>query len=110
MKFKINNRQWNIEEVESNFLLKKYKEYDEQALYCFGMTKYEIQTIFINKDMDKEVKKQTLYHELMHCYIWNYSNIHNEYTEEELCDLSANSHDIIHKIVEDYFNLKSKGE
>ena len=23
--------------------------------------------------------------------------------EEELCDISANSHDIIHKIVEDYF-------
>jgi Zn-dependent peptidase ImmA (M78 family) len=108
MKFKINNRQWEIKEVESDFLLKKYKEYDEQALYCFGMTKYEIQTIFINKDMNKEVKKQTLYHELMHCYIWSYANIHSEYTEEELCDLSSNSHDIIHKIVEEYLVEKVK--
>ena len=28
-------------------------------------------------------------------------------SEEELCDISACSHDIIHKIVEDYFKIGS---
>ena len=105
-KFKINNRDWEILEIDADALLQKYKEYDEQALYCFGYTKYDKQTIFINKEMRQQVKKQTLYHELMHCYIWSFANIHNEYSEEELCDISANSHDIIHKICEDYFELK----
>lgn len=103
MKFKINNREWKIIEADKETLLEEYKKYDEQAYYCFGMTQYETQTIFINKEMNKEVKKQTLYHELMHCYIWSYSNIHSDYSEEEVCDLSANSHDMIQNIVEKYF-------
>ena len=49
------------------------------------------------------ITKQTLYHELMHCYLWSYIHIFNEISEEAMCDISANSHDIIHKIVEDYF-------
>lgn len=103
MKFKINNRDWEIKEITSAELLKRYKEYDSQAFYCFGMTKYDLQTIFLNEEMNYQVKKQTLYHELMHCYIWSYSSSHSEYSEEEICDLSANSHDMIHEIVERYF-------
>ena len=29
-------------------------------------------------------------------------------SEEELCDISANSHNIIHKIVKEYFNEQGK--
>ena len=64
---------------------------------------YDEQTIYIDKDLHIEQKRQTLMHELMHCYIGNYLYSTKEYTEEDLWNISANSHDIIHKIVEDYF-------
>ena len=104
MKFEINNREWEIIEVEGNWLLNEYnKEYDG-GIFCFGLTKYDKQIIYLNQDMKYDVKKQTLYHELMHCYIWNYVAKGMEISEEALCDISANSHDLIHKIVKDYFN------
>ena len=50
------------------------------------------------------MKRKKLMHELMHCYIEEYVSLELEdYKEETLCNISANSHDIIHKIVEDYF-------
>ena len=66
--------------------------------------------------MHKEQKRQTLLHELMHCYVWSYVCGFNNISEEALCDISANSHDIIHEIVENYFKntiiaeFKSKNE
>lgn len=106
MNFKINNRNWEIKEVDGQWLLDEYKKDYDNAAFCFGLTKYSNQIIYINKDMKNETKKLTLYHELMHCYIWNYLHSCSEYGEEVLCDVSANSHDIIHKIVEDYFKFE----
>jgi hypothetical protein len=39
----------------------------------------------------------------MHCYIGCYLYEFKSFDEENVCNISANSHDIIHKIVEDYF-------
>lgn len=103
MKFKINNRDWEIKEVDAKWILDLLNEESPNSTYCFGATKYNLQTIYINKEMPIQTKKQTLYHELMHCYIWNYLSNQFEYNEEEICDISANSHDIIHNIVEEYF-------
>ena len=105
MKFKMNNREWKIIEVNAQDLLAEYKRVYEDALYCFGMTKFADQMIFINASMNEEVKKQTLYHELMHCYIWSHLGKDIELSEETLCDISANSHDIIHEIAEKYFKI-----
>lgn len=64
----------------------------------------EIKFRVYDKDLCLDQKKQTLKHELMHCYIGCYLfNVEKEYTEEDLCNISSNSHDIIHKIVEQYF-------
>ena len=61
--------------------------------------------MLLNKDIHIEIKKKTLYHELTHVYIREYLTSRDISPDEEvLCDISANSHDIIHKIVEDYFN------
>lgn len=103
MKFCINNREWTIEEVNSNWLLTEYRKENDNGVYCFGLTRYNEQVIYINTEVHRDVKKQTLYHELMHCYLWNYAQNFNEVSEELLCDISANSHDIIHKIAETYF-------
>lgn len=108
MKFEINNREWEIKEVPKEWLLEEYKKEYENGVYCFGLTRYSKQIIYLNDELCKDVKRQTLYHELMHCYIWSYIHCFNEIGEEAMCDISANSHDIIHKIVEDYFNTQKK--
>ena len=103
MKFKMNNRTWEIVEAEPEYLLQEYNNEFGDISYCFGFTKISDQKICINKELCQDQKKQTLYHELMHCYIWCYIHNFDEIGIEALCDISANSHDIIHKIVEDYF-------
>lgn len=107
-KFKMNDRTLEIKEVDKEWLLEELKKEYDNAVYCFGLTRYSTQVIYLNNGLCNDVKKQTLYHELMHCYIWNYIHSFSEISEEALCDISANSHDIIHKIVEDYFKDKVK--
>lgn len=101
MKFEINGKQFIIKEVEQNKLM-EYKH--ETEGYFYGQTHFQTQEIWIDEELTKEQKRRTLYHELMHCYIVSYITTQDlTYEEELLCDISANSHDIIHKIVEDYF-------
>ena len=108
MKFKMNDREWEIkelnqEEIRQHFINYKYDGEPVQGKY-YGMTYMDEQTIYIDSSLHPEQKKQTLMHELMHCYIGCYiTHQEQQYTEEDLCNISANSHNIIHKIVEDYF-------
>ena len=107
MKFKMNERTWEITEAPGDWLLEEYKkELGPNSTFCFGLTRYHNQMIYINSEMCEDVKRQTLMHELMHCYMWNYLSNYNEWGEEAVCDICANSHDIIHKIAEDYFKGK----
>ena len=109
MKFKMNNRIWEIKEVDKDWLVEEYKKEYEDGIYCFGLTRYSKQIIYLNNELCNDVKKQTLYHELTHVYIREYLTSRDiSPNEEVLCDISANSHDIIHKIVEDYFRDKKE--
>ena len=48
-----------------------------------------------------------LIHELAHCYIDNYiTHCDKQYTEEDVADIVSNSYDIIHEIVEQYFEAE----
>ena len=105
MKFKMNNHEWEILELPKEQIKLIYeKEMNEETLYVYGLTKYDNHKIYINEELCFDMKRKTLMHELMHCYIEEYVSLELEnYEEETLCNISANSHDIIHKIVEDYF-------
>ena len=103
MKFTMNNSEYKIKEVSQSELIKEIS--DEDDGYYYGQTRFPIQTILIDKYLSTERKRKTLYHELMHVYIREYLTTRDISPNEEImCDISANSHDIIHKIVEDYFN------
>lgn len=108
MKFRINGRTWEIieisqEEIRQHIIDYKYDGPPSDGRY-YGQTYFDEQKIYLDKGLNKEQKRQTLLHELMHCYIATYIALDiKEITEEILCDISANSHDIIHKIAEDYF-------
>ena len=106
MRFIMNNLKWEIKEATAEEVKKTFNDNNENSYYCGSIT-HSSQIILINKETTIERQKETLYHELMHCYLYCYitNNIDN-LDEETFCDISAKSHDIIHKIVEDYFNKK----
>ena len=112
-KFKMNNRDWEIEELSQEEMREKFKDYkydgEPQAGKYFGLTYQDAQKIYLDRDLHIQQKKQTLMHELMHCYIGCYLfDNFEKYSVEDLCNISANSHDIIHYIVEDYFKVEDK--
>ena len=48
MEFRINTSQWKIEPVDSDWLLTEYKKENDKGMYCFGLTRYTEQVIYIN--------------------------------------------------------------
>lgn len=112
MKFKMNNRDWEIIELSQDEIRQHLKDYkydgDPQEGKYFGQTYMDEQKIYLDKDLHIQQKKQTLMHELMHCYIgcFLFENGKEHYTEEDICNISANAHDIIHEIVTKYFPEK----
>ncbi len=107
MKFKINNKNWNIKEIPQEEMrqeLKKHNDSQGEFGKYFGLTYFDIQTIFLDKDLCQDRKRSTLLHELGHCYIGTYiTHIDKQYTEEDVVDIISNSHDIIRNIVDKYF-------
>lgn len=105
MKFTMNGREWLIKEIEKEEIIEIYeKETKQETITVYGITKFENNTIYLNEEMCHDMKRQTLMHELMHCYIKEYISLSMEnFDDEGLCNISANSHDIIHEIVEEYF-------
>lgn len=117
MKFKINNREWTITETSQQSIKNMQnirKANEEENLKSidtryYGITYCDIQKIYIDEDLPADRKKATLIHELTHCYIDNYiTHCDKQYTEEDVADIVANSYDIIHEIVEQYFEVKNE--
>ena len=109
MEFYMNNKKWIIKEVSQEDFWRdddKVKEMNNSE-YHFGRCKYDKQEIWLWKDISEEQMRHTLYHELLHCYRGTYVTFANiECDEDFWCDLSANSHDLIHSITEEYFARK----
>ena len=102
MEFEMNNSYYAIKEVSQEELKKEIA--DENDGYYYGQTRFLKQIILIDKDLSVERKRKTLIHELTHVYIREYLTTRDINPDEEvLCDIHANCHDIIHKIVENYF-------
>ena len=102
MNFKMNNSYYEIKEVSQEELQREIASDDDG--YYYGQTRFRKQLILIDKDLSEARKRKTLYHELMHVYIREYLTTRDiSPNEEVLCDISANSHDIIHEIVNQYF-------
>ena len=107
MCFEMNNELWKIIEVEQQEFW-EYEKKEQDGGYYQGATHYNKNEIWLDKTLPIDKKKKTLYHELMHCYINTHISVYDmPITEELLCDISANSHDIIHEIVDRYFGEKT---
>ena len=107
MKFKMNNRTYEIKEVSQEDLRLEMGEIEGDY---FGLTIPKKQEIWLWQDLKEEQKRITLIHELSHCYMFNYITFNKtNFSEDDWADINANCHDIIHQIVEEYFK-GDKGE
>ena len=104
----MNNDEWEIREI-SNAEMNILESSDGRGTFTHGTTQYNCNIIFINQETPN--KRKTLIHELTHCFMYEFG--HNEFDEkkptcEDVCEISAASHDMIHQIVEEYFKKVKK--
>ena len=107
MNFVMNTNIWEIKELSQKEICKeKEVEYDPSVGDYFGVTFFKKQLIVLDKDLSITQKRKTLRHELFHCYIGSYISFEdiNNWNEDQICDLVANSYDIIEEIINNYFN------
>lgn len=107
MKFKMNGRNWAIKELNQkeirNEISKRGGTTPEDLMY-FGITFYDNNVIFLDANLCPDRKRATLIHELTHCYINEFTgHADRSFREEDVCDIVANSFDIVKGIVEKYF-------
>ena len=105
MKFKMNDLEFTIRYASANEVKAVFNDKNEDSYY-YGVTTLSKQEILINNEISREKQKETLYHELMHCYIFCYLCNGLQFDEEGLCNISAKSHNIINKISDDFFEGK----
>lgn len=105
MEFEINNEKWKIKEVSQECLCEENGvEFKNDGNFYLGLTCPMAKEILLFDRLDNVQKRKTLMHELMHCYIFTFMSFNEiQLSIDDFCDISANSHDIIHKITEDYF-------
>lgn len=97
-KFKINNTEWSIEEVDEATINNEMK-----ADGTLGVTIYKTQKIMLLKDQANIIK--TLKHELTHVWLYEYGHNQNDdkiFSYEDVCEIVASSNDFINEIVEQY--------
>lgn len=97
-KFKINNTEWSIEEVDEATINNEMK-----ADGTLGVTIYKTQKIMLLKDQANIIK--TLKHELTHVWLYEYGHNQNDektFTYEDVCEIVASVHDFISEVVEQY--------
>lgn len=115
MKIEINGIKYEIKEVSQKEYKKirvvedektEVKSPDMSTGVYYGASHHYQDTIYIDKELPEDRKRKTLMHELAHCYISEYiTHEEKNYDEEMVCDIVANSHDIIENIVNKYFRV-----
>ena len=98
MKFKINNTDWTIENVDEATINNEMK--NDGTL---GVTIYKIQKIMLLKDQANIIK--TLKHELTHVWLYEYGHNQNDdktFSYEDVCEIVASINDFINEIVQAY--------
>lgn len=98
MKFKINNTEWTIEEVDEATINNEMKSDG-----TLGVTIYRNQKIMLLKNQANIIK--TLKHELTHVWLYEYGHNQNDdkiFSYEDVCEIVASSNDFINEIVEQY--------
>lgn len=117
MKFKINGIDWKIEEKrqeEIKTLLNQKRADEKEDIKntenrYLGLTYQDDLIIYLDRNLPEQRKRLTLLHELTHCYIGTFiTHCDKQYSEEDVCDIVSNSHDIVKNIVDNYFRKEKE--
>lgn len=98
MKFKINNTEWTIEEVDEATINNEMKSDG-----TLGVTIYKTQKVMLLKDQANIIK--TLKNELTHVWLYEYGHNQNDdktFTYEDVCEVVASSNNFINEIIKEY--------
>lgn len=107
--FKMNENDWKIVSIDKQYLIDRYNsEHEEKCYYAFGLTDYPKQTIYINEELDEQLRIRTMIHELTHCYLWEYGINQANFSEEDVCNFVSATHRIIIDILTKYYAQKEK--
>lgn len=106
MKFKINNDNWEIREINKDKIRELWQKISGEDTVVFGITVKTSQIIFINDAICEQQKIKTLKHELTHCYIWEYGLYYADADEETICEIVAKSNDFINEVVNKWKNRR----
>ena len=106
MKFEMNGHTWEIVEVGHKEIIEEYSKDGDMSniasIYAF--VRFSDHKLFLDVDNCLDTQKRALLHELMHTYIYEYCSWEMNFNEEIVCDLVANSHDVINEIAKEYWN------
>ena len=91
MKFKINDIEYEIIEVDENEFIKTKEEAQDESYFLWGQTRFDTFKVLIYKELPIGQKRKTLMHELMHVYLKSYMT--NEHLE--LCAIYQQIHTIL---------------
>ena len=66
---------------------------------CMGITYYQEQEIYLNKDLGTDLFRQTVIHELSHAFLFSFGyHLDCEMVEEAVCDFLGSHLDKIYKL------------
>lgn len=103
--FQINGSEYTIKDTCQEEI-KRHINNDNNANndFYYGLTVFQDNLIYLEKSLSYDKKRKTLIHELMHVYIAEFITTQTiDYDEEILCDICANAHELVNKIVNSYF-------
>lgn len=102
MKFKIDNVKWEIVECDTKELSNRFQGEEHEFLY--GFCSYTENKIYLNNTLCLDRKKNTLIHELTHCWTMSHGwGFGNPLDREDVCNIVACSNYFINDIVGKYF-------
>lgn len=100
MKFKINDIEWKIIEVDAENEILFFNNKLHYGVAFAGLKKQ----IFLNKDMKLDLKRHVLLHELTHAFLADsFLKYKCKFDEEEVCEIVALCSPSIHRVADLYF-------
>lgn len=97
MKFTVNCLKWVIEYVNADSIVMN----NSNGLFL-GLTEYDSQHISIRSGLSKEMTRQTVVHELCHCFLFSYGITCDWYDEEQVCNFFGSHADVIISIADKF--------
>lgn len=102
--FKMNNVEYTIFKKTKEEMFGVLKEVNnENGKEYLGLHFPAKNEIWLLDTLKPQQMRKTLIHELTHAYLWCYVTQIENFNEEDVCYISANSHDIINEITNNYF-------